>query len=561
MTFRKKRYTHQYLVLTLAVLATLLFSCTSVKRHGFQGVLAVADSITNATQYNDSVIKLLEQVGDSMLRQGEATQMAYKLLCIKAYDKARQPYAGEDEIFDILEYYEKKGDKSLLPVALYYAGRHTAKQYDTPSALKFFHHAHELIANDSANTLNGWICSQTGYLFSQQMLYEESRSFFSDALRYVTFSKDTMQMIYSIRDIGGSYQMVGDPITCDIYLHKALRLAKEKRDTLMIRNVLCSLTDNNIEMGRYDSAKVYLKPLLTNLRKHEESAIYTNASKIYLHEGKLDSALYYIEKVLDVGTVQGKKAAYRNRTRIDLMRGDVAAAKSDFENYVLYIDSINHITASEALAKASAAYDYSMKEQENARLQENSRRWQFWTWISLASCIALVLALFLIYAYFRKRSAEESARSLALEIALGETRENTTGASLESLPEGGAVLTDKEKNPRQSKESGRYYEVRAIFDKHIDEQTNVSDDEWKTLEQYIGETYPQLVAELKKRVKMNEAEKQVCWLMKMRFTPSRIAILLNKTPQTITSIRARLYSKIFNTKGTSKQFDDFFESI
>ena len=562
MTFFIKQDKNQRKALIVSVLASFFWGCANNEHQGFQGVLATADSMTIATQYNDSAVKLLEQVKDSMMRQDEATQMAYKLMRIKAYDRARQPYDGEDEIFNILDYYEKKGDKGLLPVALYYAGRHTSKQHDTPYALEFFRRAHEQIANDSSNYLNGWICSQKGQLFRDQLFYKESRTQFTDALNYSLVSKDTMSTIYNLRDIGGSYQMAGDAVTCDTYLHKALRLAEEKRDTMMVRNILCCLSDNNIEMEHYDSAKIYIKPLLSNLLKHEGSAIYTNASIIYLHEGKIDSALYYIGKVLDIGTVQGKKVAYRNRTRIDLMRGDLTSARSDFENYVLYIDSINRITASEALAKASAAYDYSMKEQENALLQEKSRRWQFWTWISLASCIALVLAFFLYYVYFKKRSAEESARSLALEIALGETREKTGWEPLRTHPrDNKAALTEIEKNHHQSIASGRYYEVRGLFDKHIDEETNVSENEWKTLEKYIGEAYPQLVAELKKRVKMNEAEKQVCWLMKMRFTPSQIAFLLNKTPQTITSIRARLYSKIFKTKGTSKQFDDYFESI
>ena len=143
--------------------------------------MAKVDSMTNATQYNDSALSLLEQAKDSMLRQDEARRMAYKLMCVKAYDRARLPYDGEDEILDILEYYEKKGDEAMLPVALYYAGRHTAKLHDTPSALRYFHRAHELIASDSANVMNGWICGQSGYLFSQQMLYEESRRFFMEA--------------------------------------------------------------------------------------------------------------------------------------------------------------------------------------------------------------------------------------------------------------------------------------------------------------------------------------------------------------------------------------------
>ena len=214
-TFQNKRCDFKWAVFVVAILVTMSMGCTTNKSHGFEGVLAIADSLANATQYNDSAVRLLEQVKDSMLRQDEATQMAYKLMRIKAYDRARQPYDGEDEIFDILEYYENKGDKALLPVALYYAGRHTAKQHDTPSALDYFHRAHQMIAKDSSNILNAWICSQKGYLYSRQMLYEESRVHFLEALHYGVVSKDTIQMIYCIRDIGGSYQMVGDLATCD----------------------------------------------------------------------------------------------------------------------------------------------------------------------------------------------------------------------------------------------------------------------------------------------------------------------------------------------------------
>ena len=107
----------------------------------------------------------------------------------------------------------------------------------------------------------------------------------------------------------------------------------------MVREIQLCLSDNNIEMGRYDSAIIYLSPVLENKLKNDESPIYTNASRIYYHQGKLDSALYYIGKVLDVGNIYGKKVAYRNRTRIDLIRGDLASAKNDFENYVCFTNS------------------------------------------------------------------------------------------------------------------------------------------------------------------------------------------------------------------------------
>ena len=561
MTFQNKRYNLQWQTILLTVVIIILICCTTNRRQGFQGMLAIADSLASVTQYNDSAVRILEQVGDSMLRQDEGTQMAYKLVRIKSYDRARKPYDGEDEIINILDYYEKKGDKALLPVALYYAGRYSSKQHDTPSALEYFCRAHELIAKDSSNILNAWICSQKGYLYSRQMLYEESRVHFLEALRYGVVSKDTIQMIYSIRDIGGSYQMVGDLATCDTYLHKALCLAEEKRDTMMVRNIFCSLADNNIEMGRYDSAMVYLRPLLINMHESEGSAIYTNASRIYYHQGKLDSALYYIEKVLDLGTVLGKKVAYRNRTRIDMIRGDLASAKSDFENFVLYIDSINRITASEALAKAAAAYDYSMKEQENTRLREENQVKSLWTWVLISACVSLFALLFLGYIYYRKRQAEGIARSLALELELDERKEMiiTKQKEIDLLNKDNTTLKYgyRDEVPFLKKIT----EVRGHFLKILEDGAIPRVEDWVMLESNIYELFPNFNNHFPEEMELSNDEKKVCWLSKLKLPNAVVAKLMVKSPQAITSIKSRLYTKITKSKGTSQDFYSIINSI
>ena len=561
MINRNNRPLSQFPFLSVAVMAFFLWCCTTNNHQSLEGILATADSLANVTQYNDSAVQLLEQVGDSMLRQDEGAQMAYKLIRIKAYDRARQPFDEEDEIFNILDYFEKKGDKALLPVALYYAGRHTSKQHDTPSALGYFRRAHQMIANDSSNILNGWICGQTGYLYFQQMLYEESRTHFSEALRYGIVSKDTVHMIYSIRDIGGSYQMMGDIATCDTYLHKALRLAEEKRDTMMVRNILCSLADNNIEMERYDSAMVYLRPLLTNVHKSVESAIYTNASKIYYHQGKLDSALYYIGKVLDVGNVYGKKAAYRNRTRIDLIRGDLASAKSDFENFVLYIDSIDHIRASEALANASAAYDYSMKEQENTRLREENQVKSLWTWVLRSACVSLFALLFLGYIYYRKRQAEGIARSLALELELDERKEMiiTKQKEIDLLNKDNTTLKYGYRDEVLFLK--KIAEVRGHFLKILEDGAIPRVEDWVMLESNIYELFPNFNNHFPEEMELSNDEKKVCWLSKLKLSNAVVAKLMVKSPQAITSIKSRLYTKITKSKGTSQDFYSIINSI
>lgn len=535
--------------------------CTTKKHHGFQGELAMVDSLATVMHDSDSAVKLLEQVGDSMLKQNKTTRMAYKLLCIKAYDRARLPYEGEMEIFDILNYYEKNGDKELLPVALYYAGRHSAKIFDTPSALKYYHQAHELIGSDSSNYMNWKISRQIGQLYSQQMLYEESRKHFRDALRYSMISKDTVGAIWNLRDIGGSFQMVGDAVTCDTFLRKALQLAKAKHDTKMVGEIQLCLSDNNIEMGRYDSAMIYLRPVLENKLKNDESPIYTNASRIYYHQGKLDSALYYIGKVLGVGNVYGKRTAYRNRTRIDLIRGDVASAKSDFENYVLYIDSIDHIRASEALANASAAYDYSMKEQENTRLREENQVKSLWTWVLISACVSLFALLFMGYIYYRKRQAEGVVRSLALELALDERKEMiiTKQKEIDLLNKDNTTLKHgyRDEVPFLKKIA----EVRGHFMKLLEEGTIPKAEDWMMLESSIYELFPNFSNHFPEEMELSYDEKKVCWLSKLKLSNAVVAKLMVKSPQAITSIKSRLYSKITKSKGTSQDFYSIINSI
>ena len=590
MTYQNNLHIRQCPILVMAVLATILSCCSTNRQKGLTGVLATADSLANSTPYSDSAVKLLEQVGDSLMRQDEATRMAYKLLCIEAYDRIWQTYEKESEIFEILEYYERKGNKSMLPVALYYAGRHSAKQHDTPAALDYFHRAHELIARDSSNFMNIKICTQMGNLYSQQMLYKMSRNLYEEALRYSLAANDTIWMLWNLRDIGGSYQMVGDLSSCDSYLHEALRLAEAKRDTMTVKAIQVCLSDNNIEMGRYDSAMVYLRPVLASPLKDDKSPIYTNASRIYYHLNQPDSALYYIGKVLEVGTIQGKTIAYRNRTRIDLMRGDVAAARSDFENYVLCIDSMNHITASEALAKAAATYDYSMKERDNMRLQEENRMKSLWVWVLTLACVALLSLLLWGYTFLKKRRAEERNRSLSLEKAFDEQAHDIDRTPLEKTQEvnntidnflkksdemtldikkvqEGIALLKKDlsailNTPEAELEAKiDLQDVIALFRTHLKKATTPSEEDWKRLEESIMVAFPTFLQIVPDDLTLNAMEEKVCWLTKLKFGSKEIGSLMDKSPQGVDSIRSRLYLKIFKKKGTSKDFNDFIKKI
>ena len=60
---------------------------------------------------------------------------------------------------------------------------------------------------------------------------------------------------------------------------------------------------------------------------------------------------------------------------------------------------------------------------------------------------------------------------------------------------------------------------------------------------------------------MSELEYQVCLLVKLRIVPSDIAAVLARDVSTISTVRSRLYKKVFGQKGGAKEWDEFLLSI
>ena len=88
----------------------------------------------------------------------------------------------------------------------------------------------------------------------------------------------------------------------------------------------------------------------------------------------------------------------------------------------------------------------------------------------------------------------------------------------------------------------------------------LSDEQWTELSSAIDEDYPSYHAKLNEMQPMSDLEKQICLLVKTGVPPSRMADILIKSKQSITSIRARLYQKNFRDGG-AEDWDRFILSL
>ena len=91
------------------------------------------------------------------------------------------------------------------------------------------------------------------------------------------------------------------------------------------------------------------------------------------------------------------------------------------------------------------------------------------------------------------------------------------------------------------------------------EQLKLSD--WDMVEQRLNSVYPGFSSHLYSLYQLSPLEYQVCLLIKLRVAPSEIGTVLNRDVSTISSIRSRLYQKVFQRKGSSKEWDEFILSL
>ena len=101
----------------------------------------------------------------------------------------------------------------------------------------------------------------------------------------------------------------------------------------------------------------------------------------------------------------------------------------------------------------------------------------------------------------------------------------------------------------------------ASFCRRIASGQRLKKEEWQQAEQLLKTVYPGFCSQLRSLYPMSELEYQTCLLVKLRIAPKDISAVLARDMSTISTVRSRLYKKVFGEKGGSKEWDDFIRSM
>ena len=141
---------------------------------------------------------MLDSMRAEMASAPEHERMFYRLLCIKAADKAYIQHKSDTLILPLIEYYEKHGDKKLLAETYYYAGSVYRDMNDAPMALDYFQKALDVMPKDADLRLRSNTCYQMGELFLYQYFYDEAVKMYLEAYHYDSINKDIVAAVYCL---------------------------------------------------------------------------------------------------------------------------------------------------------------------------------------------------------------------------------------------------------------------------------------------------------------------------------------------------------------------------
>lgn len=554
--------------------------------------LRVADSLIHNNP--DSAVILLEELKRSMAFEPQATQMYYQLLTIKAKDKAYITHTSDSLIKTVVKYYEERKDRERLPETYYYAGRVYRDLGDAPQALEYLQKAIESTKDCTDYRLISRIYSQTGTLYLYQDTYDQALEVFRKAYQYCLSDKDSIGMVYSLRDIGRTFTTLNCADSALYYYKGALNYAEQIHNNHLVGVVQAELSGLYIQLEMYPEAFTAIQCSNKYIKGHNIAPFYAILADYYYYTNQLDSATFYYTQTASFDDLYQKQGSYKGLGNIARKKGQYKEAMEYFDKYLICTDSIKDITNTETIRKMQSLYNYQLKEKENSRLQHQAANYKLWNILLVFSLLSLVF-LFIAYHQFRKKKEQqrlvkqerikqiqkdryaqsntylgknkEQIKEVELslhkaEIEKDQLRQDLLKAQKSLIEKTNEQITATQRVQKQSELALKHSDIYKKFHFAVQgSDEKIGNDDWKELMCAVDEAYNQFTTRLLELYPMKTIEIQVCVLIKIGLSPAQIAFITIRSRQAISSIRKRLYSKVMGKDGTPEQWDIFISTF
>lgn len=523
------------------MLSQVLFSC---RPKAYLPQLIEADSICES--HADSALSLLKRMAKDTATMSLEERMYYKLLSVKAADKAYITHTSDSLIRQILPYFEDDGDERLLPEVYYYAGRVYSDIGDAPQALDYFQKALDLLPENTNLKLKSVVYSQMGYTAYLCNLYDKALEMHRGNYECGRLVKDTVSMIYGLMDMAVCQEMRHHLDSAEVLYSDAMLLAQDSHNEELKASLHTQISVMLLSQGKKDEALQHIRKSIEYDDPDNRSATYSAARNIYDEISKEDSAFIYNTRAMQCGNIYARQVSYGWLSSYYSKQGN---SDSSLYYSILYkqtTDSVLDKTATETVARMNSLYNYQIREKENLRLKsENNKKQNLIVILTLIVLFSIIIVSYtIIYTKEKRRALRFKLEKYEMLLREAENRSNE----------------QKQQRINGISNSDIYSQIRNILNDPF-KSIRMSEVQWELLSREVNNAYPGFDIQLRDLCRMSLLEYRVCLLIKIGISPTDIARLIIKSPSSAGSIRSRLYEKAFGKKGTAKEWDKIIAAI
>lgn len=575
-------------VIFLLLIIMILTSCAGNRKY--DDLMQRADSIMNVNDDSAKVaIRMLDGIKSQLPEFSQSQKMRYELLRHKAMNKACITFTSDSVMKKVVDYYDNHGSANERMLANYVLGCVYRDMYEAPMALEYYNKATEQADTTAADCDYGTlyrVYSQMGFLFSKQYLPYQLLDAFGKAVKYAYLAKDTLNAIINYQNRENAYSYLGNKDSViAINLHAATMFKQIGNNYAAAIAFGCNYNyyvEKEDTLNALKTFKAYFSTGYEGNSEYEDSKAYVLCQKgtYYMFTAQLDSAYNNLQQSLRLCKSYSIKAAttkalaqYYAKVNQPAMAMKYALQSSE------YNDSDLIEARKTQLQQVQAMYDYSRNQEVAKRAEQKAKRSMQMNYMIVLACIMLFLLLSYIY---RKQLALKKKKIAVSKLLYEDSllklkRLQDEKAKLVSENDNKLVqiITEKEKtinklkaeiNDIQEKyslssmsdvelalmDSSIYKKIKFI---EVHPKKNMSEEDWKELADTVEKAIPNFIPRLKN--KLSDKDYQICLLIRLGFSTSLIARLLDLSVAAISKSRKTMLKKICGKIGKPKDFDEY----
>ena len=568
----------------LAVVAVMVAVACGESRH-ISNTHKQAEAVMQ--EYPDSALTLLQAINPDELTTDRGRAM-HALLLSQAYDKNYIDLTDDSLISIAVDYFAPTNEHHYAMLAHYYHGRvlQNAKAYI--EAMLAYEQAKGHIDYVDDYKLKGLLFSQVGEMFFYNMDYPKSIESYKTAYDFYDKGGFIAHRNFALYDLGEAYFGNADYFNSEKYLNQALKNAIDANDRVLAEVSKKALLAVYVQTKRTDKAFDLFKELSLNVANVAESSSYLGiVAVMYAQMRNSEMSDRYMKKAWEISSNSNDSITlFYRAASCNYFLGHINSAwQNNLKGYNLQSTLLRQ-TLQQPLVTIQRDY----LDQKNKVIVAEKKLQQIYTIIVLGIIISLIVGLFIYVQNKRKKDNAKYARLqkmlewqnlnsreqfnknkeaiLYLEKQLVQTVDKNSNLKIElkqktvELAEANKLIQQQLHLKELAETNIRSSEIYKMIGDYISQSkaiTNLKD--WYRIFDLIDSFYPHFRDTLYSLCRISEIEIKVCVLIKIGFTPTEIAILTSSSKSNISSIRSRLYTKIFKKTGVSKDLDDFILSL